>query len=87
MLDIIKIAAVIVAVALAADIFRLIGDKVMNKLTTKRLKLLFILFIAVFVLSVAASLYSLIKYQTVEWKSFLLVLVSYISLRNLKKRV
>jgi len=86
-LDIIKIAAVIVAVALAADIFRLIGDKVMNKLTTKRLKLLFILFIAVFVLSVAASLYSLIKYQTVEWKSFLLVLVSYISLRNLKKRV
>ena len=87
MLDIIKIAAVIVAVALAADIFRLIGDKVMNKLTTKKLKLLFILFTGVFVLSVAASLYFLIKYQTLEWKSFLLVLVSYISLKNLKKRV
>ena len=84
-LDILKIAAVIVVVVLSIDIFRLIGKKVINNLSTGKLKFLFALIIVIFILALSASLYSLIQYNILEWKSFLLLLVSYTSLRSLRK--
>ena len=87
MIDTIKITLVIVAVVLSIDIFKLVGKKVINDLSTRKLKFLFVLFIVIFILSLSGSLYSLLKYETLEWKSFLFVLVSYTSLKSLKKKI
>jgi len=81
MLDILKISGVIIFIALFLDIIRLTKRIIIKKNKIQKSKYLVILFLSVFIWSSISSIYSLLKYNTLEWHSILIVIVTFTFLR------